>query len=117
MKKSLILAFGLIIAATAAYSIPNDFKELKVKPVIEKVFSVDQETPVLIVDEITTVAQASIGNLCSFNYEMIKNEEVKINMQPGYRWRRLSISSLNKHVDKAIHIKFINRKIHPLRTE
>lgn len=119
MKKSILLAFGLLIATFAAYSIPNDFKELKVKPVFEKVFSVEQESPAIIVDEINIVTQGNLGDICNFTYDiaMIKNEEIKITMHAGYGWRRLSRSGVNKHVDKKASEVFINRLYQPQRTE
>lgn len=101
MKKLLFLAFGLLVAASAAYSLPNDFKELKIKPLIEKAISVDQEAPVMAVDNADILIYLS-HDWCILNYgEIIKENEAEVTVKFNYRWHRISRSGLDNYKDKA----------------
>ncbi len=93
MKKLLLLAFGLVIAASAAYCIPKDFKEIKVKPSIEKLFTVDQEVHAVIIDNINW-SDVDISPYLIVNYSenAIIEDRIVVKMLPRYRWHRMTTS-------------------------
>lgn len=112
MKKSILLIFGLLIAATAAYCIPNEFrefKELKVKQVIEKVISINHEAPVIFVDQVNIMYDVSASTeICSFENILIAEEKPVVINASKYRWHRTQ--RLNSSSDKANKDKIFKKE-------
>lgn len=107
MKKSIVLLFGFLIAATAAFCIPKEFKEVKVKPVIEQIFSVHLVAPV-IVDQINLNTLDVSPGIVTFENAIIEKELTL--MQPEYQWHRISRSNFNgKAKEEKIFIKNVIR--------